>query len=84
MTDKTPQPTLDVSRRVELWLAPRWVVAQAVCAAAVGFPFGLGAAFGMRWAWLSLAVLPLAAYVFVGAAVVRDLEDLEDADAKSS
>lgn len=82
MTDKVPQPTEDVSRRIERWLAPRWIPVQIWCAAMVGLPWALGAAFGMRWAWLSLAVAPLAVYVFVGAAVVRDLEDI-DADAKS-
>ena len=78
--ERSPGPVTPVSDRFERWIAPRWIPVQLVVLAAVGAPWVLVALFGLRWGWLSLAMLPVGAYLYFGAAAVKDLVELEDAD----
>ena len=78
--DPVPGPVTPVSDRFERWVAPRWIMVQLAVLGAVGAPWVLVALFGLRWAWLSLAVLPVAVHLYFGAAAVKDLVELEDAD----
>ena len=77
--EKKPGPVTPVSDRFERWVAPRWIMVQLAVLGAVGAPWILVALFGLRWGWLSLAVLPVAVYLYLVAVDFRDEVELADA-----
>ena len=73
-----PTPVTPVSDRFERWVAPRWIPVQLAALGTVGAPWVLVALFGLRWGWLTLAVLPVCVHLYFGAAAVKDLVELDN------
>ena len=63
--------------RITRWVADRRGIVQIVSLAVLGFPWLLVSFFGLRWGWLSLAVLPLVAYLMIVTYIVEGTDDVD-------